>query len=299
MTLTARHLQELVRDVMLWTPSCRAKRTSMFAKINHMAMVSPIYPMLANFYEAYFGLKRSGKTSRPLNAVTVGDGNVGLNINPLRDGYVGGLDHFGLVVDDIDAVLERARSKFPQANIVKRPSTRPFAQYSAHDPDGNVFDLAQKDDSDKLVGVYAEQAAQGWNQDRYLNKFAVRTMNAERCADFYGTVFELKPANNKVSPGFHLTDGRVTLSILPWSISIFENMGIKRPGPDHIGFKVENIDAFKHHVEVTSGMNPYVAPMRLGGSKEADARKAFLAAQAGGKFQMADPGGVWIDVTDE
>ena len=47
----------------------------MFAKINHMAMISPIYPMLANFYEAYFGLKRSGKTSRPLNAVTVGDGS--------------------------------------------------------------------------------------------------------------------------------------------------------------------------------------------------------------------------------
>jgi hypothetical protein len=28
----------------------------MFAQINHMAMVSPIYPMLAKFYEAYFGL---------------------------------------------------------------------------------------------------------------------------------------------------------------------------------------------------------------------------------------------------
>ncbi len=39
--------------------------------------------------------------------------------------------------------------------------------------------------------------------------------------------------------------------------------------------------------------------MRLGGSKEADARRAFFAQEAGGKFQMADPGGVWIDVTDE
>ena len=91
----------------------------------------------------------------------------------------------------------------------------------------------------------------------------------------------------------------MTLSILPWSVPIFENMSIKRPGPDHIGFKVENIDAFKQHVETTSGMNTYVAPMRLGGSKEADARKAFFAKEAGGKFQMADPGGVWIDVTDE
>ena len=85
----------------------------MFAKINHMAMISPIYPMLANFYEAYFGLKRSGKTSRPLNAVTVGDGYVGLNINPLRDGYVGGLDHFGVVVDDIDTVLHARARKIP------------------------------------------------------------------------------------------------------------------------------------------------------------------------------------------
>ncbi len=132
----------------------------MFAKINHMAMVSPIYPMLAKFYEAYFGLKPSGKTSRPLNAVTVGDGYVGLNINPQRDGYVAGIDHFGMVVDDLDTVMERARAKFPSANIVKRPSTRPFAAYSAHDPDGNVFDLSQKSESDKLVGVYAEQAAE-------------------------------------------------------------------------------------------------------------------------------------------
>src|SRR6201995_1209149 len=169
----------------------------MFAKINHMAMVSPIYPMLANFYEAFFGLKRSGKTSRPLNAVTVGDGYVGLNINPLRDGYVGGLDHFGVVVDDLDVVLERARKKFPKANIVKRPSTRPFANYSAHDPDGNVFDLAQKDEGDKIVGGYPEQAAEGRTQDRYLNKFAMRTMNADTCAEFYADVFELKPANNK------------------------------------------------------------------------------------------------------
>ncbi|MEA2937967.1 MAG: Glyoxalase/Bleomycin resistance protein/Dioxygenase superfamily [Alphaproteobacteria bacterium] len=272
----------------------------MFAKINHMAMVSPIYPMLANFYEAFFGLKRSGKTSRPLNAVTVGDGYVGLNINPQRDGYVGGLDHFGVVVDDIDTVLERARAKFPQANIVKRPSTRPFANYSGHDPDGNVFDLSQKDEGDKLVGVYAEQAAQGAHQDRYLNKFAIRTVNAEKCADFYQYVLELKPVNTSSGgSGHHLTDGRVTLSILPWSIPIFADMSIKRPGPDHIGFKVDDIDAFKKHVEVTSGMNPYVTPMRLGGSKEADARKAFLAREAGGKFQMADPGGVWIDVTDE
>ena len=271
----------------------------MTAKINHMAMVSPIYPMLAKFYEAYFGLKPSGKTSRPLNAVTVGDGYVGLNINPQRDGYIGGIDHFGMVVDDIDAVMERARKKFPSANIVKRPSTRPFAAYSAHDPDGNVFDLAQKSESDKLVGVYAEQAAEGRKDDTYLNKFAIRTLHAEQCAEFYADVFDLKPANKADGDGFHLTDGRVTLAIMPWSIPIFENMGIKRPGADHIGFKVENIDEFKKHVQTTIGMNTFLMPMPLGGNKEAEARKSFLAKTAGGKYHMADPGGNWIVVTDE
>ncbi len=272
----------------------------MSAKINHMAMVSPVYPMLAKFYEAYFGLKPSGKTSRPLNAVTVGDGYVGLNINPQRDGYVAGIDHFGMVVDDLDAVMDRARSKFPDASIVKRPSTRPFAQYRAHDPDGNVFDLAQKSESDKLVGVYAEQAAgEGQAATTYLNKFAIRTVHAEKCAEFYADVFGLKPVNKSSGEGFHLTDGRVTLTIMQWSIPIFEGMGIKRTGPDHLGFKVENIDSFRDHVKTTMGGNSYLNPMPLGGNKEAEARKAFLARSAGGKMQMADPGGNWIVVTDE
>ncbi|MDB5531880.1 MAG: hypothetical protein JWO28_195 [Hyphomicrobiales bacterium] len=113
-------------------------------------------------------------------------------------------------------------------------------------------------------------------------------------------MFELEPLNKRCDgPGWHLTDGRVTLSILPWSIPIFENMSIKRPGPDHIGFKVESMSAFKEHLDAIGGSNPYLAAMPLGGSKESDARRAFLAKSATGKMQIADPGAVWIDITDE
>ena len=270
----------------------------MFAQINHMAVISSNYAMLGKFYEGVFGLKSSGKTS-PLASSVYGDGYVGLNIIPRRDGYVGGLDHFGMVVDDVDTVLERMRRKHPQANIVKRPSTRPFAAYSGHDPDGNVFDLAQKK-NDTRKDVYADQAAEGWHQDRYFNKFAIRTPNAERVADFYMDVFELTPLNRTVTaPGHHLTDGRVVLSILPWSIPIFEGMSIKRPGPDHIGFKVEDLATFKAHVAKVAGMNPYLAPVPLGGSPESDVRRRFFETSAGGKFHMTDPDGVWIAVTDE
>jgi len=110
----------------------------------------------------------------------------------------------------------------------------------------------------------------------------------------------LQPLNNaSEADGWHLSDGRVTLSILPWSIPMFENMSIKRPGPDHIGFKVENLEVFKAHMTAVAGSNPYLAPMPLGGSKEADARRNFLARSATGKMQIADPGAVWIDITDE
>jgi catechol 2,3-dioxygenase-like lactoylglutathione lyase family enzyme len=275
------------------------KETPMLAQINHMAISSHHWPMLSRFYEAVFGLRNTGR-SRPMNGATVGDGYVGLNINPVRDGQIGGLDHFGIMVDDANEILERARKKFPEAAIVKRPSTRPFAAYSGHDPDGNIFDLAERDKS-KLDGIYADQKAEGgWSQERYLNKFAIRTMHAEKCADFFMEVFEFKPINTKARPGsFHMTDGRVTLSIMPWSIPIFLGTSIKRPGPDHIGFKVESLDAFKQHVTEVVGGCSYLAPMPIGGNKEAEARKAFIATNAAGKYQLADPDGTWIDVTDE
>jgi predicted enzyme related to lactoylglutathione lyase len=277
------------------------ERIRMFAQINHFAMVSPQWPFLARFYEALFGLQPSTKISRPFNAATVGDGYVGLNINPLRDGGIGGLDHFGMVVDDVDLALDRMKKKFSRANIIKRPSTRPFAAYSGHDPDCNIFDLAEKN-SGKLATVYAEQAEKGYKTEeqpkRILNKFAIRTMNAEAVAEFYHEVFELKPTNAKSENGvYDLTDGRVTLSIMPWAIDKFAGIHIKRPGPDHIGFKVESIEQLKEDIGTVTGRNSYLAPMPLGGHTESNARKAFLE-KLGGKFHLADPSGTWI-VVDE
>jgi predicted enzyme related to lactoylglutathione lyase len=270
----------------------------MFAQINHMAMISSNWPMMAKFYEAVFGL-RSAEKPRPANGLSIGDGYVGMNINPQRDGYIGGLDHFGMVVDEVPVVLERMRKSFPSANIVKRPSTRPFAAYSGHDPDGNVFDLAEKGRS-KLSEIYSDQNdGKSVNNNIYLNKFAIRTMNPDTCAQFYADVFELKRLNRPHRDGHYLTDGRVTLALLPWSIPIFEDMAIKRPGPCHIGFHVDDLDAFRKKVREVGGANPYLAPVPLGGSEESDARKAFFEKSATGKLQMSDPSGLWIDVTDE
>jgi len=97
----------------------------MFAKINHVAMASANYALVGKFYEVLFGLKTS-KNPRPEAAVAVGDGYVGLNINPRRPGRAGGLDHFGIQVDTpeaLDVILERAiefREADPRVEISDR-----------------------------------------------------------------------------------------------------------------------------------------------------------------------------------
>src|SRR5215813_5076954 len=116
----------------------------MFSKINHVAIVSYDYAQLAQFYEAVFGMRTSAKTRVGI-AVTVGDGYVGLNINPRRAGRAAGLDHFGIEVEDVETVFDRMRTSYPSVKWLQRPSNRPFAGITTHDPDGNVFDISQKD----------------------------------------------------------------------------------------------------------------------------------------------------------
>ena len=265
----------------------------MGTQINHMAFISHQYALLAKFYESLFDLRAAGDRSQ--SAVGCTDGYVGIQFIPRRDGYVAGLDHFGMVVDDLDRVLAQIRA-YPSANVVKRPSSRTFAAYTGNDPDGNHFDLSQRD-ADNLKDIYAMEQ---WRQDRYANLFAIRTLHPDTVAQFYADVFGLTPLDKQPDdPHFRLSDGRVTLKIMPWNIADFEGMSIKRPGADHIGFKVEDIEAFKTDVAVLAGMNSYLAPVPIGGSPESDVRRSFFERSAGGTYQLSDPDGVWIDVTDE
>jgi catechol 2,3-dioxygenase-like lactoylglutathione lyase family enzyme len=268
----------------------------MFARINHMAMISPQYPLLERYYRSLFGFVNSRGNDAEASTV-VGDGNVGLNILPRRDGYVGGIDHFGMVVDSLEEVGARMKKVNAKAGMVQRPSYRPFAAYSGHDPDGNVFDLAEKG-GDNLKDVYAERDEAA--RDAMFNRFAIRTVNAEEAAEFYAEVFELQLTNRKEGdPNFHLTDGKVTLSLMPWKIEGFVGTAIKRPGPDHIGIRVRDLDHFKSEMKRIGDKNSFLASRPLGGSSEANRRRDFFAANALGKLQISDPDGNWLDITDE
>jgi len=51
-----------------------------------------------------------------------------------------GINHFGFQVDDLEET-EQKLAKWDEP-MTGRPSTRPFAEHRAMDPDGNIFDIS-------------------------------------------------------------------------------------------------------------------------------------------------------------
>ena len=258
-------------------------------------MMSTNYAMLGRFYEVLFGMK-SPKVSRPESAVTVGDGYVGLNINPRRPGRPGGLDHFGVEVEDIHKVLDRMDRNFPKIKTLRRPSNRPFAGITTHDPDGNIFDLSHVDKNNKK-DIYTQGE---WHQDRYISHFAIRTLNPEKCAEFYCDILDLKLVNRHGNDdNFYITDGRMNIVLAQWDITNYANTGIARSGPDHFAFKVENLNDFKVSYSSMIERNQTLAPPGVGIGPEGKARLEMLKQSAPyAKHFLSDIDNVLIAISD-
>lgn len=263
----------------------------MASKINHVAIMSGNYALESKFYEAVFGMRTSPK-ARPARAVSIGDGYVGMNINPRRAGRPARLDHFGIQVDDLEATVARIKAKHPEVEVLKRPSTRPFVELANHDPDGNVFDLSQAS-SDKLKDIYTHN---DWQADRFISHIGIRTLNAEACAEYYIEMFDLKPANLPIENAYGVTDGRVTLILMPWDIRDYANTGIAGPGMDYIGFKVEDMAKFKDDVQKVGDGNPLLTPAPVGTGPAGRARLEQFRRTSLGSWHIADPDGVLLDI---
>jgi catechol 2,3-dioxygenase-like lactoylglutathione lyase family enzyme len=245
------------------------RELAVFTKINHLAIISENYTTSAKFYEVMFGMRTSPNT-RSERAMTVGDGYLGLNINPRSTGRPARLDHFGVEVEDVERVFAALRRSYPMVSWLKRPSNRPFAGITTHDPDGNVFDLSQKDMSNR-AGVYAD--APGETNARRVDHFAIRSVHPDELAAFYYEMLELEkiPAVDG-DPSHYLTDGQITLVISPWNIGDYAGTSITAPCLDHIGFRVGDVDAFLGHVDKLASENRQIAPYPVGSGPEGRAR---------------------------
>ena len=268
----------------------------MSARINHVAITSDQYAMNARFYESLFGMKQATERKIPVSrAISVGDGYVGMTHIPRREGRTSGLDHFGIEVDDLDDTIVRMRKFDPELQALKRPPIRPYAAYSAHDPDTNIFDLSQRN-----IGfqkdVYAENDGQN-ARPRRISHIALRTRHAERCAQFYAEVFGLSLLNRpEGDENYYLSDGRVTLAISQWKIADYYAQDPARTGLDHIGFTVESVEQVKKDMESLIGENPHMHGRPLGYGSEGEARLKLFQKCPLGCHHLTDIEGVLIDV---
>jgi catechol 2,3-dioxygenase-like lactoylglutathione lyase family enzyme len=266
----------------------------MGAEIRHVAITSENYAQVGRFYQALFGLKAS-ENVRPARALSLGDGYVGLNINPRKIGRPAGLDHFGIQVDDVELVFSRLKDHYPEIEWVQRPSVRPFAGISAHDPDNNVFDISAK----SLIERKDVYAKDGWEQDRRIDHIGIRTTKPKALAKFYCDVFDFSMRNKaEKDPNEYVSDGKVTLAFIPWHIADYNGTGVGSTGLEHFGFKVENVEAVKRDLEELSGTNFRLAPCPYAGKEGQAWLHMFQKSCSIGAYHLADPDGVPIDISE-
>ncbi len=241
----------------------------MFSKFDHVAIFSHDYAMNARFYQALFGLKQLPST-RHTGAILLSDGRLGFNHVHVRTGFPTGLNHFGIQVEDVDEAISRIRAFDASYDVVERPPNRNIIAYSAHDPDGNIFDLAQRDDEHNRFRALGEH---GWQSDRVISHYGVTTRDPELSFRFFTEVFELAPVNKvEGDPNYYVTDGELTVVFIPWNIHDYAEVDAVRPGTDHLGFQVESIDALKQDIEKMVDLNAHLRPWPLGRGSEGGPR---------------------------
>jgi hypothetical protein len=197
--------------------------------------------------------------------------------------------------ENVEEAIARIKRKYPEVAVLKRPSNRPFATYGAHDPEGNYFDLTQEGMSNRR-DVYVEQQRE---QPRRVQHLKLRVMNPAKIAAFYRDSFDFAEAEKALEdPNYYLTDGRVTLIVAPWMMSDFEGAGIERPGLEHVGFRVESVEAVKKELAALRESNPDMRERIVSEASEGERRLALIASCRHGRHQCSSPDGVFIDILD-
>ena len=145
--------------------------------------------------------------------------------------------------------------------------------------------------------VYAEAQRE---QPRCIHHIKLRVMKPAAIAAFYRDLFDLREEEKSLEdPNFYLTDGKVTLIIAPWKMSDFEGAGIDRPGLEHVGFKVESVDAVKKELAALRETNPEMRERIIAEPKEAERRLALIASCRHGQHQFSSPDGVFVDISEK
>ena len=111
------------------------------AMIRHLVIDTTDPERLAKFYQEVLGLEVVFR-AKHTGGISMTDGYMNLSIHlNTGSGKPSGFNHFGILVEDNDEILEKFDANGYTAPK-KRPGDRHFAEYRAIDPDGNNFDIS-------------------------------------------------------------------------------------------------------------------------------------------------------------
>jgi catechol 2,3-dioxygenase-like lactoylglutathione lyase family enzyme len=178
----------------------------MKAKLVHIAVRSANPRALADFYKRAFGLREVLSNRK---AVDLWDGYLFLAINPPTANGPMGLNHFGFLVEDVDAVRP-ALDHAGASKVEARPAGRSFTDWRVHDPEGNPIDLSSRG-YDTIPAERLEEPV-GDGAMNAVRRLVILTENPARLAEFYIEVFGMAAKN--FTGGVVLTDGVVQLVLL-------------------------------------------------------------------------------------
>ena len=163
--------------------------------------------------------------------------------------------------------MRSGQNILPSGGSIGHPARPARAIYLSHDPAGNISALSQNSSPEQTPSERSKPVNFGrWSEanpeDRYLHHYAIRTRRAEECAEFYEDLFGFSRGSGRADdPNHYLSDGRVTLMLIPWHITDYADISVTGRGPDHIGFKVEDAEVAKQEIEdFFSRFSPGQAP---------------------------------------
>jgi len=90
----------------------------------------------------------------------------------------------------------------------------------------------------------------------------------------------------------------VTLVISPWNIGDYLGASVARPGLEHLGFKVESIEAVKRDLESMIESNPELAPRTVTKESEGEVIRNLTSTCRYSKHLFSDPDGTYVDISE-
>jgi catechol 2,3-dioxygenase-like lactoylglutathione lyase family enzyme len=209
----------------------------MQAHIRYVALVSDQPEAVAGYYQTFYGLRELGRSGT--GDISLTDGFYNLTIlRPHAGEDRVGLHHIGIAVDDLAEVEGRLEDALPSFELLPEPDEVHHGEVRFVDPSGLPVSLSTH-------AFHTPGDRQGLPA---LHHVAVKTSDPDAMLDFYKGVFGFREVSSSLLrrqqnwKSRFAGDGSTCLALLPLGENETATGNISKPGVNHLGFVVEDME---------------------------------------------------------